>query len=538
MDAQKSLPELWVMSKLGDQLIRSEKRINPSSHPNNEFIYVGLEHIQSGTGELLEINYATGSEIKSTKNKFQAGNILYGKLRPNLNKVYLSNEEGVCSTDIWVFDVQPTILPEYAAYYLRSQIVVERTTQLATGANLPRVNAVDFDSLPIPLPPLPEQQRIVAILRQADDLRRQQQAALEEAQKLIPAIFHKMFGDLSDWNDTIPLKNLVEFVGGGTPSRKVEEYFAGEIPWATSKDIKSRYLLDTEEHITQEAVENSSTKLVPEGSILLVVKSKILMHSLPMGITTRPFCFGQDLKGLVPIQGNSSQFIVAALQAQKQNILSRSRGVNTEGLTLSALRTIPIPNISIAQQQEFDARVAVADHLIEQNATRLLQITLLFESILTSAFAGNLTAQWRETNLAELTLAASDRDRLLGNSMKYLLTLPTGPGKTESALMYIFWHRKELKSTFSELQRRLLLSISKFSETYFTPQIVKAQEGLHDLSLNAITRAFDLFEKLGLLVRVSLPVAPAGVEYAYFETFFRLPTPADQGLETAAEISA
>ena len=207
-------------------------------------------------------------------------------------------------------------------------------------------------------------------------------------------------------------------------------------------------------------------------------------------------------------------------------------------MTLSALRTIPIPNISITQQQEFDARIAVADHLIEQNATKLLQITLLFESILTSAFAGNLTAQWRETNLAELTLAASNRDLLLGNSMKYLLTLPTGAGKTEAALMYIFWHRKELKSTFSELQRRFLLSVSNFGETYFTPQTVKAQEGLHDLSLNAITRAFDLFEKLGLLVSVSLPVAPAGAEYAYFETFFRLPNSADQGLETTAEIGA
>ena len=59
------------------------------------------------------------------------------------------------------------------------------------------------------------------------------------------------------------------------------------------------YMADTQEHITEDAIANSATNLVPVGSVLIVVKSKILLHSLPVAITTASMCFGQDLKGLV-----------------------------------------------------------------------------------------------------------------------------------------------------------------------------------------------------------------------------------------------
>jgi hypothetical protein len=77
---------------------------------------------------------------------------------------------------------------------------------------------------------------------------------------------------------------MVKITGGGTPARERPEYYQGRIPWLTSKDMKGDYIWDTEEHITERAIQESATNLIPAGSILVVVKSKVLMHRLPVAI--------------------------------------------------------------------------------------------------------------------------------------------------------------------------------------------------------------------------------------------------------------
>jgi len=70
-------------------------------------------------------------------------------------------------------------------------------------------------------------------------------------------------------------------MSGGTPSKAISRYWLGEIPWISSKDCKEFYLSDSEDHITQEAVDNSSTNIAPKNSLLIVVRSSILIHSIP-----------------------------------------------------------------------------------------------------------------------------------------------------------------------------------------------------------------------------------------------------------------
>lgn len=109
-------------------------------------------------------------------------------------------------------------------------------------------------------------------------------------QDLSPSLFIRMFGDpLTNpmgW-DVQALGDLVSFHGGGTPSRKRDDfYIGGNIPWVTPKDI------------TEAAVDGSSAKLIPPNCILMVVKSKILTRRLPLAINVVPVCLNQDLKGL------------------------------------------------------------------------------------------------------------------------------------------------------------------------------------------------------------------------------------------------
>src|SRR5258707_3017030 len=145
MSFKHQIPEYWTIETLGDILIRADERVDPSvNYQHQHTFYIGLENIESHTGRLTSVSDTPHEELKSTKNVFHSGDILYGKLRPYLNKVYLAQEDGICSTDIWVFRTTSQDSAEYIAYYLRSPIVVRQASQLAVGANLPRVSAISF----------------------------------------------------------------------------------------------------------------------------------------------------------------------------------------------------------------------------------------------------------------------------------------------------------------------------------------------------------------------------------------------------------
>src|SRR5256885_16344343 len=118
MKQDYQVPEQWIVTTLGNVLTRSDMRIDPLASPSAKPFYIGLENIESHTGQLLSVPAISDNEIKSTKNIFHSGDILYGKLLPYLNKVYLAKEEGICSTDFWVFRAISAVDPEYVIYYL------------------------------------------------------------------------------------------------------------------------------------------------------------------------------------------------------------------------------------------------------------------------------------------------------------------------------------------------------------------------------------------------------------------------------------
>src|SRR5262245_4062842 len=100
-----------------------------------------------------------------------------------------------------------------------------------------------------------------------------------------------------------PLAELVSIDGGGTPNRGRPEYFGGAIPWVTPKDMKTWEIHKSQETITEMGLKESTSRLVPPGSILIVIRSGVLKHTLPVAITRRAVAINQDMKALVPNPG-------------------------------------------------------------------------------------------------------------------------------------------------------------------------------------------------------------------------------------------
>jgi type I restriction enzyme S subunit len=174
------LPKDWEQVRLGDIIHPSDEKVEPTSIQS--IPYVGLEHMEKDTGELL--GYGNSSDVKSTKSKFYSGDLLYGKLRPYLNKVSLVDFEGVCSTDILVFSKSPYISNKFLAYRFLSRDFVSYASQNVNGVQHPRVNFQTLAEFSISLPPLNEQKRIVAKIEELRDRSHRAKQALEAIPEL------------------------------------------------------------------------------------------------------------------------------------------------------------------------------------------------------------------------------------------------------------------------------------------------------------------------------------------------------------------
>jgi len=152
----------WKIKTLGEVCV-----FDKSQGLHKNLPYVGLEHIESQTGRF--IGSTDSLEVKSTTFKFTPEHLLYGRLRPYLNKVMIPNFSGHCSTEIFPIMPCPELSREFLQYWFLMEATVEQIDATSTGARMPRANmsaVLDFEFL---IPPLPEQQRIVGILDDAID---------------------------------------------------------------------------------------------------------------------------------------------------------------------------------------------------------------------------------------------------------------------------------------------------------------------------------------------------------------------------------
>ena len=174
------------------------------------------------------------------------------------------------------------------------------------------------------------------------------------------------------------IKHLGHFFGGGTPSKENQAYWAGDIPWVSPKDMKHDLVSDTEDHITRAAVRESATQLVPAGSMLVVVRSGILQHTIPTAINLREVALNQDMKAFVASVGFSVRFLRYLLDGFQDSFLLawRKEGATVESLdfdllgnTLIAFPTGPRQDTIVSfldrKTAAIDALVAKKERLIE-----------------------------------------------------------------------------------------------------------------------------------------------------------------------------
>ena len=182
----------WEIKKLGFVYKRITDAILPTKHPEQKFNFIGLENIESNTSRLINLIPVEGKFIKSTKTRFKSGDVLYGKLRPYLNKVWLADFDGICSTDIWVLRAKDgIIMPQLLWAILQQSSIVQKSSASMAGANLPRANKDIFDKIAIAVPSINTQKQIVAKLSAVQSYRSGLTEQKMKLKELFDSVLHR-----------------------------------------------------------------------------------------------------------------------------------------------------------------------------------------------------------------------------------------------------------------------------------------------------------------------------------------------------------
>lgn len=180
-EAPFCLPSSWIWGCLGDiAQYGLPDKANSNKDISDDIWVLDLEDIEKDTSRLIERISSSVRSFRSTKTMFKRGDVLFGKLRPYLNKVLVADQDGVCTTEIIPIRGYCGMMSEYVKLVLKSPLTMEKVDRLMYGMKMPRLGTGDAVLLNFPLPPLAEQQRIVAKVDELMALCDQLEAARNE----------------------------------------------------------------------------------------------------------------------------------------------------------------------------------------------------------------------------------------------------------------------------------------------------------------------------------------------------------------------
>ena len=409
-----SMPTTWRMVKLGTCLQRRKDTVMPPTLNDETVGLVGLEDIQDGGRGGISVRSTVPQEIGSLKTRFETGDILFGKLRPNLNKVGIAQQAGLCSTEIWAFGPSPLVNSQYAAFFLSFTVFVDRVASLTKGANLPRLDTEAFDSIDIPLPPLIEQEHIVEILQEAEAIRRLRAQAESKTAELIPAMFADFFGDLYSGKSAFPsrqLSTIGQLDRGKSKHRPRDDssLYGGPYPFLQTGDVAKANGWVTSFSQTYSEKGLGQSRLWPAGTLLITIAANIGATA----ILTFDACFPDSIVGFTPIEGISAEYVRWWLLGYQRKLEIQAPQGAQKNINLEVLRAVRIPVPPLELQLKF--KEAITNLREQQNASDAAAsiLSMLTSSLSANAFSGSLTADWRETRADALTTEARKRDAAL-----------------------------------------------------------------------------------------------------------------------------
>jgi type I restriction enzyme S subunit len=358
--------------------------------------YVGLEHIEKESGRFSDDFRPKPEQVLATKFRFTPEHVLYGKLRPYLNKVALPHFRGVCTTEILPLLPKPGNLERgylYAA--LLSSRFVNWASQNVSGANLPRLAPDRLLEYEICLPDVAEQKRIAAILERTDRLRRLRRYALEVVDSFLPAAFDEVFGSPSEACERWPTMRLDDCCRRITDGTHLTPAFLRQgVPFIFVKNVRNGQIdFNTDKFITPEVYAELYARCpVEKNDILYTIVGATYGQAALVNRFTK-FAFQRHVAHLKPnpkivdpkFLENMMQLTIVKSQADRW-----ARGAAQPTVNLKELKEFLIPVPPLDVQQNFAGLMERVERARRVDREALRQAEHLFQTLLHRLFANAL----------------------------------------------------------------------------------------------------------------------------------------------------
>ena len=295
---------------------------------------------------------------------------------------------GIVSTLYAVYHPLKTVVPRFVDFYFSNDLRLNKFLKplVNIGAKHDmKVNNTFVLTGMVVFPPLREQQKIVDFLTILDRRIDVQRKKVEALKKYKRGLLNQIFSVISKGSQRRKLRELVHVSGGKTPSMSNSLYWNGDIVWISSKDMKSSRISGSELKITNLAL-NEMTLYHP-GTLLLVARSGILKHSLPLAILEVDATINQDIKAL-QVHGCNAFYLYYAILSQEDNIIRTlvKTGTTVQSLMMDSFLNIEIPTPNIDQQQSIIDKLAKLEKYVDVQGKELSLLSQMRNGLLQQLF--------------------------------------------------------------------------------------------------------------------------------------------------------
>ncbi|CAG0956793.1 putative type I restriction enzymeP M protein [Myxococcaceae bacterium] len=306
-------------------------------------------------------------ELGASYTYFADGDVLVAKVTPCFENGKagvargLTNSVGFGSSEFYVLRPTDRVLAEFVYFCVTSETFRGPAIAQMTGTGgLQRVPKRYVEQFRIPLPPLEVQKEIVAEIEGYQKVIDGARTVLDNYRPHIP--IHP------DW-PMVSIADVCAIASGGTPSKANEAFWRGSIPWVSAKDMKSETIEDAELHISEVAVQESSTKIAEIGSVLVLVRGMGLANGVPVVEVRQRVAFNQDIRALTPKDGVHSTFLrygVAGAVDQFARVINTAAH-GTLKIDTNDLLNIKLPLPPLDIQRKVVAEIEAERQLVKAN---------------------------------------------------------------------------------------------------------------------------------------------------------------------------
>lgn len=416
------IPKGWEARRLKFAATCNDEALPETTDPDFEMAYVDISSVSLVNG-ITSVESQTFEKAPSRARRMvRHGDTIISTVRTYLKAiapVESPPENMIVSTGFAVIRPLEIINSGFLGYALQSMAFINAVVANSTGVSYPAINPSLLISLPVFYPEnKKEQQHIAAFLDwktgQIDALIARKQALMDKLKEkrlaVITQAVTKGLNPAAPLRDSgiswlsavpehwelIPLGFLMTMSGGMTPSMANSEYWEGDIPWVTPKDMKQPRISDSIDHITDKALTETAISLIPTNAVLIVVRGMILAHSFPTAITERAATINQDMKALRCGNRITVEYMFQCLTgfAKVLSNLTQESAHGTRKMETETLKKFSFPVPPLSEQNDITRQLQEhtieLDQLASATEKTIAHLTEYRTALITAATTGQI----------------------------------------------------------------------------------------------------------------------------------------------------